>query len=347
MAHVAYPSTPNFKNCKSNYDRSKAAANDLSVTPDSESSTDLLPKRHPSRGTFLGTVKLHGTNATIVFSHGSKTPQIQARSWIIQSTSKDNSGTFALLSKIPLSQLVDQILAVQGCGNAFDEIYVCGEIAGRGVQRGVAITQLEYKSCALPGYRLYNIAQYKTFEIDIDFDSEESTTEANTLMNELTAEVCAQCPFAGAFEKDGQQIVGAGEGIVWTMVSSGTDEFDDTLLVNFKTKGDQFSTVLRPPKNKKSLGLELPEACTEFADYALGERRMEQGIEYLEGEQARQGLPIAGIDIRLIGPFIKWVVDDAIREERNEMERLSIEERDAKKVLGARVRAWYMRKCNE
>ncbi|KAJ6501056.1 hypothetical protein C8R47DRAFT_1255458 [Mycena vitilis] len=127
MAHIAYPSTPNFKNFKTDYvyalDRDRA-----------EDALEAQPhKRPPTKATFFGTVKLHGTNATVVFGNGRKVnPQIQSRSWVITDNKKDNCGTFALLSEAPLSALVDQILAVRDEGPKFREIYIAGEIAGKG-----------------------------------------------------------------------------------------------------------------------------------------------------------------------------------------------------------------------
>jgi hypothetical protein len=173
-------------------------------------------------------------------------------------------------------------------------------------------------------------------------------------MNQYTEEVCEACPFGGAFvDAAGKPVTGPGEGIVWTMVRSpymdeGEDrEFDDTFLVNFKTKGENFATTSRAPKELKNADPNAAHLAAQFADYALAERRFEQGIEYLEGEQARQGLPISGYDIKLTGAFIKWVTEDAIKEERNEMVRLGVAEKDAKRELGARAKLWYARKCRD
>ncbi|KAJ7494711.1 hypothetical protein B0H11DRAFT_1612960, partial [Mycena galericulata] len=346
-AHIAYPSTPNFKNFRTSYIRALHGE----VGAESE---ETPRKRPPTRATFFGTVKLHGTNATVVFRDGHKNnPQIQSRSWVIESANKDNLGTFALLSKAPLASLVEQILAVRG-QSQFQEIYIAGEIAGRGVQKGVAIVALEkffaifniridghwvdmrqYKSCSLPDHRIFNVAQYKTFEVDIDFETD--TANIHQLMKQYTAEVYDSCPFGAAFlDNAGKQVSGRGEGIVWTMVrspfmeESDGREFDDTILCNFKTKGESFSTTSRVPREQKNLDPTIANAAAQFADYALTERRFEQGVEYLEGEQARQGKPIVGYDMNLIGAFIKWVSEDAIKEERNEMERLGIPEREAK-----------------
>ncbi|KAJ7158777.1 hypothetical protein C8R46DRAFT_400626 [Mycena filopes] len=370
MAHILYPSTPSFKNFRTDYVRALdwRPQDDGAESPDTSAPTPR--KRPPTRATFMGTVKLHGTNATIVFSNGDTShPQIQSRSWIITDSKKDNCGTFALLSKAPLASLVNQVLAVHGTTH-FDEIYIAGEIAGRGVQKGIAIVALErffaifniridgrwvdmrqYKSCSLPDHRIYNLAQYKTFEVDIDFRN--STEDVFERMNAFTTEVYDSCPFAAAFDDAGQPISGRGEGIVWTMVRSAfmdedeDREFDDTFLCNFKTKGEKFAATAHAPKEQRILDPKLADAVTQFADYALGERRFEQGIEYLEGEQARQGNPISPYDMKLTGAFIKWVTADAIKEERNEMERLGVPEKEAKKEIGGRAKEWYSRKCNQ
>ncbi|KAJ7773243.1 hypothetical protein B0H16DRAFT_1230799, partial [Mycena metata] len=351
-AHIAYPSTPNFQNFKADY----VHALDRRPEDEDAESSDVFAsrKRPPTRATFVGTVKLHGTNATIVFNDGDKHhPQIQSRSWILTDTKKDNCGTYALLSKAPLASLVDQILAIHG-DTTFREVFIAGEVAGKGVQKGVAITALErffaifniridgrwvdmrqYKTCGLPDHRIYNVAQYKAFEVDIDF--RQPTAEVHERMNQYTTEVYDKCPFSATFvDGRGQPISGRGEGIVWTMVRSPfmdedeDREFDDTFLCNFKTKGEQFSATANAPKEPKVLNPVLADAVVQFVDYALAERRLEQGIEYLEGEQAREGKPIAGFNIKLTGAFMKWVTEDTIKEERNEMERLGVPEKDAK-----------------
>ncbi|KAF7330554.1 Glycoside hydrolase family 5 protein [Mycena venus] len=351
MAHIAYPSTPNFKNFKTDYVRTL----DWVPPQDGAASSEAPRKRPPTRATFFGTVKLHGTNATVVFKNGNKRhAQIQSRSWIIEDTKKDNCGTYALLSKAPLSSLIDQILAV----------------AGKGVQKGVAITALDrffaifniridgrwvdmrqYKGCSLPEHRIYNLAQYKNIR---SRNRLSGTNDSGSRFNVSIHRggVCEECPFGAAFvDGAGNRVTGGGEGIVWTMVRSpymdeGDDrEFDDTFLVNFKTKGENFATTSQVPKAPKNP--DIANAAAQFADYALAERRYEQGIEYLEGEQARQGWEKNGYDVKLTGAFIKWVTEDAIKEERNEMERLGVPEKDAKREVGARAKLWYARKCRD
>jgi len=184
----------------------------------------------------------------------------------------------------------------------------------------------------------------------VQIDFEKDTTAVGDEMKKYTTEVYNECPFSAAFvDAAGNHISGPGEGIVWTMVrpkdTSDIEEghlFDDTMLWNFKTKGEGFSTARAPrePKNKPT------DAVVQFAEYALAERRFEQGIEFLEQEQARTGKGTKGVyNQKLMGAFIKWVSEDAIKEERNEMEQMNVSEKDARRELGNRARQWYIAKC--
>jgi hypothetical protein len=211
----------------------------------------------------------------------------------------------------------------------------------------------QYKSCCLPAHRIYNVANCKTYEVEIDFRV--NTAAAYDRMLQYTAEVCEECPFGADFvDSVGGRISGPGEGIVWTMVRTPYMEedeehaFDDTLLCNFKTKG-KFDTVnnttVKPQQS--NVPSTLLDAAADFAEYALGERRFEQGIEYLEGEQARKGEPRAGYNVKLTGAFIEWVAADAMKEEAHEMEQRGIPQKLAKAELVRRAKQWYARRCNE
>lgn len=352
--HIPYPSTPNWTNFKRDY-----------IT-----ALNYDPMR-PRQCTFVGTVKLHGTNATIVFrNQDTRHPQIQARTWIIEDNARDNLGTRKFLSATPLHALVAEILRVRNAGSRFSEILIAGEMAGRGVQKGVAIAEMqpffaifniriddkwvdirEYKSVALPEHRIFNLAQYETFEVQVDFTKD--TTAVSKQMDEYTAIVCDKCPFGANFvAADGKKIAGKGEGIVWTMVrpaSKSEDVFDDTDLWNFKTKGEAFSTTKpRPPRNKEPQEAAPPGAVVQFTDYALGERRFEQGLEFLLQLQAQKGDRTMGsYDLKQTGAFIQWVTDDAIKEEKNEMEAMGVSEKEARRGISTRARLWYMEKCKE
>src|SRR3954447_23909367 len=94
---------------------------------------------------FAGTVKVHGTNITIVFRNYGSHPQIQSRNRIITSDSAatDNSGAAAFLTPW-LGKLKGEVERALGKQYAtWKEIMITGEFAGQGVQKGVGVSGLE------------------------------------------------------------------------------------------------------------------------------------------------------------------------------------------------------------
>lgn len=353
-AFVAYPSTPAFAPFRKDYISGRLAA--------AEGTT---AKQLPSRAKFLGTVKLHGTNATVVFRNNDKrTPQIQSRSRVIDAK-KDNCGTVAHLSPAPLHELVDQILEMSGA-ETFEEIMVAGEMAGLGIQKGVAIAHVprlfaifniridnswvdmrRYASVALPAYRIFNLAAWPTYEVDIDFTL--AADVVNARMMALTDDVVRECPVGHALAAEAQQgkgkqpIIWAGEGIVWTLVESLDDsvQLDRSRLYNFKTKGKAFSTTAHAPKLPPPA--DAVAKAQAFAEYALAERRLEQGIEFVEDE-----LVVAGrkgespYQFEMFSKFAKWVLEDALREEGYKMEEMGANEKLARKHMYDHIKAWFV-----
>ncbi|EJD46960.1 hypothetical protein AURDEDRAFT_151466 [Auricularia subglabra TFB-10046 SS5] len=338
-AFVAYPSTPAFAAFRKDYVFAlKAAADGTAAT------------RLPSRAKFLGTVKLHGTNATVVFRKNNKrAPQFQSRSRVIDAKT-DNCGTVAHLSLAPLHELVGQILRVSGA-KTFEEIMVAGEVAGVGIQKGVAIAHIprlfaifniridgvwvdmrRYAAVSLPAHRIFNLAAWPTYEVEIDFTL--ATNDVNVRMMSLTDDVVRECPVGHALASEAlqtkgkQPIIWAGEGIVWTLVESLEDGvgFDRSRLYNFKTKGKAFSTTAHAPKLLPSA--DAVAKAQAFAQYALAERRFEQGIEFVEEELALVGKKgESPYQFEMFSKFAKWVLEDAIREERYKMEEMGVDEK--------------------
>ncbi|KZV89421.1 hypothetical protein EXIGLDRAFT_771768 [Exidia glandulosa HHB12029] len=363
-AFVAYPSTPAFAPFrKSVYRNSQESRPEVLASPEFQ--------RIPTRGKFFGTVKLHGTNATVVFLNGNSSTahaQIQSRSRVIDAKT-DNGGTVAHLSRAPLADLVAQILTAAGRKpGEFRELMVAGEMAGQGIQKGVAIAYMprffaifniridgewvdmrRYKDVALPAYRIFNVAAWPTYEIDIDLVGE--TKEVVARMNELTDDVVKACPVGAALAhevqaiKAGQQIIWAGEGIVWTMVESLEDgvPLSRKELLNFKTKGEAFKTTAHAPSLARDADAVARAAA--FAQYALAERRFEQGIEYLEQELVQDGK--AGdspYQMQLFSKFVSWVLADALTEEKDKMEEMEADPKLAKSALFEKTKEWFMAK---
>jgi len=345
MAFVPYPSTPDFAKFERDhrYDEGSKAR----------------------KGTFLGTVKLHGTNISIVYTMSNRaTPQFQSRNQIITPT-KDNIGAVAFLSKAPLRPVIDEIMRIYEQED-FTEVLIAGEWAGEGIQKGTALSSLprfyaifniridghwvdlrKYTTVHSPEHRIYNIINFTTYSIDIDFQTDISAIIDG--MENLTKAVATKCPVGAELKEDLSTLMAAldvsgskkkklapvstGEGIVWTLVP---EPSFDTTLYNFKTKSERFLTAAKAPKEPRvDRSGELAKA-KDFADFALAERRYEQGVEYLQevGKNPK--------DTKNIGEFIRWVANDVIKEEGWRMEEKGTNEQDVRKVVTDRARAWYL-----
>ena len=348
MAFVPYPSTPDF----AKFER------DLRYNDEGSKL---------QKGTYIGTVKLHGTNITIVYTLSDRaTPQFQSRNQIITPT-KDNMGAAAFLSKIPLRPLIDEIMRIYEQDD-FTEVLIAGEWAGEGIHKGIALSSLprffaifniridghwvdlrKYATVHSPEHRIYNIMNFTTYSIDIDFRNDTSAIIAE--MENLTKVVATNCPVGAELKEDLPAVMAAldvsgskkkklapvstGEGIVWTLVP---EPPFDTTLYNFKTKSEQFLTSARAPKEPRvDRSGELAKA-KDFADFALAERRYEQGVEYLRevGKNPK--------DTKNLGEFIRWVVNDVIKEEGWRMDEVGTNEQDVRKVVTDRARGWYLRR---
>lgn len=354
MSFVPYPSTPDFAKFR----------RDLRFRDEG---------RHLLKGTYTGTVKLHGTNITIVYTLSNReTPQFQSRNLIITPT-KDNVGAAASLSKAPLRPLIDEIMRIYGQED-FTEVLIAGEWAGEGIQKGTALSSLprfyaifniridghwvdlrKYTTVHSPEHRIYNIMNFTTYSIDIDFRTDTSATVVE--MDNLTKAVATKCPVGAELKEElkddlsdlmaaldvsgGKKkkpaTLSTGEGIVWTLVP---EPPFDTTLYNFKTKSELFLTSANAPKEPRVDRSEELARAKDFTDFALAERRYEQGEEYLQefGKDPK--------DTKNLGEFIRWVANDVIKEEGWRMEEMGTNEQDVRKVVADRARAWYLRRRN-
>lgn len=274
--------------------------------------------------TFKGTVKLHGTNAGIV--KYKDRIEFQSRERVL-TLEFDNAGFALAMSGKNLDFLFDGI-------EFNDHIAVYGEWCGGNIQKGVAIGKLP-KMFVIFGYKvddvwietpcdqifdkemhIYHIDMFKTFSIDINFNSPESVQ--NQLID-WTIEVEEKCPVGATFG-----VEGIGEGIVFTCVT------DPTL--KFKSKGEKHSSskvkVLNP------VDTEEIESINEFVDYALTENRLKQGIHYL----GLSGLPLHQ---KSTGDFLSWIVKDIIKEEEDTIVKNQIDLKKAKSQIAIKARQWF------
>lgn len=283
--------------------------------------------------TFKGTVKLHGTNAGIVYNAKTKDIHFQSRENII-TPQKDNagfatwaSGSYEVLDLIDL--IIDENPDVE-------LIHIYGEWAGPGIQKGVGISGLENKKFFVFsilvdgkeifedfnfGYnRIWDLKEFDTYTIAIDFNRPDNSQ--NKLV-ELTLSVEEQCPVARYFG-----LTGIGEGIVWKNYETG---------LTFKVKGEKHSvTKVKTVKEIAAVDIEKFNQLNDFAEAACSENRLKQGIDKL------RELGFDPLDNKNTGEFIKWVAGDIFKEE---IDTITANEFDTKKlggVISRKAREFYL-----
>jgi hypothetical protein len=221
-------------------------------------------------------------------------------------------------------------------GHPDEGVMIAGEFCGRGVQSKVAICRLPLMFVALAVRRgtrwpwidlgtsgtsgttsgaglcagleaqgFHCIADFPTYALRVDLSSPEAALEE---AQRLTLEIDRECPVA--LQLSGGTVRGPGEGIVWTCV-----ERPHSTRLWFKTKGPTH-TAPGPPKQPPASSIPGGRpAVAALAASVVPEWRLEQGLAYLR----EMGLASGGTEVSTkdIPAFVRWVTDDAFREERD------------------------------
>ena len=309
---------------------------------------------------FRGTVKLHGTNAGIVYDVATDTISYQSRERELSLTS-DNAG-FMLWAKSHESIFIQYFEACfhNGLMEQFaprktnkmpTKLVLFGEWCGGNIQKGVAITGLPkmfvifaYKGmyadddsvwANMPSFievsqravpNIYWINEFPTYEIDIDFNFPEI---AQNKMIEITEAVEAECPVGKHFG-----VSGIGEGVVWTCVTPGYNDSGTW----FKVKGEKHSSS--KVKTLAAVDVEAVENMKAFIESVVTESRLEQGLDNLVREQL---LPF---DMKSLGDFIRWVYNDVVKEEADTIVANQIDTKKLGSAIANVARPWYIQRYN-
>lgn len=308
---------------------------------------------------FIGTVKTHGTNASIVLDEKG----------VISFHSKNNilgyidiSEEFHLNSDNAefaqtmyrrlngVKDIIEQAKTLLGDDLRYP-LKISGEWVGQGVQKGVGVAFLPQKTLILFGvkngetcqkskqgwlplattqgvcsndYHIYNVMQFPTYKITIDFNNPELSQ--NTLV-ENTNKVEEECPVAKAL---GVTETLLGEGIVYQPEDP---EYCWDSGNWFKVKGEKHS--VSKVKTLAAVCPEKLETIQKFVEYAATSNRLEQGLQEV------------GLDQKLVGPFIGWVYRDINKEESDVLEENNLSMKDVGKNLSSVAREFYLTKLNE
>ena len=179
------------------------------------------------------------------------------------------------------------------------------------IQKGVAVSGLEKKFAvfsvlvdgqyvpvintitpSLCAKGIYRIIDFPTYSIEIDFSN--PNLSINT-MTEITEEVEKECPVGKHFGNEG-----IGEGVVWSC------SYFEGGFLNFKVKGEKHSSS--KVKKLASVDTEKVANIQKFVDYAVTESRLNQAVEQVFTINSQTP------DIKGMGDFIRWVVNDVVKE---------------------------------
>lgn len=300
---------------------------------------------------IVGTVKLHGTHADIVIHHDDSII-FQSRNVVGLNTEKDNAGFAAAMSKKvkPLLRLRDVIVGRFTQLNPTTPldrnrpIIIAGEWIGESVQKGVAIARLskrfviisvnvngiwqkdnDYSAIALPNHDIYNVSRAGLFKKTLhpqDISRTISELEA------VTEQIAHKCPFAETFGIEGE-----GEGIVWKLAC---DPYNANPALWFKTKGGRFKpTFARALRQCSEVAEHNREVAAGLAKTWCSEQRMDQGLEYLREMDIGQ-------DSKALTPFLKWVQNDIMVEERALIAQHKVDGASLRIEVAKIAKPWYM-----
>lgn len=284
-------------------------------------------------------VKLHGTNAGVqVFSDGKIIAQSRETELI---NGIDNYG-FAKWVDFHKEKW-------QKVASDDKEYIIYGEWCGKGVQKGVAISDVSNKIFAVFAARLLNsdnsiiiepnelqslvknipdtyVLPWHDTTLYVDWLSDESRLLTITnLINSLVLEVEKVDPWVEANFK----IKGVGEGLVFYPVSQEHLSLKDFNNLVFKAKGEahkNIKTALPAQANPQ-----LASNIDSFVDMVLSEARLEQGANQT-------------YDIKLIGKFLAWIALDVQKETKDELEASGLTWEQVNKALISKARVWYLNK---
>ena len=318
---------------------------------------------------YIGTTKLHGTNASIIL-HEDGVISFHSKSKLLGYVTADKE--FILLSDNAefaqsmyrrlesVETIVKDVLVQVKNPEGIVEypVKISGEWCGQGIQKGVGISYLPKRSFFIFGiksgetdqenkngwlsmYCLNGVGGFDTMSDGIytimDFSTKKITIDFNNpeysqnLLVKATEEVENECPVSKQLNlKDSEGNPALlGEGLVWTPVDVNYCWDSGNW---FKTKGQKHS--VSKVKSVAEISPEKLNSIKEFVEYSVTENRLQQGLQEV------------GLDQKNIGKFIGWVSKDVSKEEGDTLETNNLSMKEVGKYIASKSREWYINKLN-
>ena len=294
-----------------------------------------------------GTVKLHGTNAGVCFDakHGF---WAQSRNDVI-TPEKDNAGFafFAHTNEAVFMKMIHEVAQEHQIDLQENTIAIYGEWAGKGIQKGMGITELDkffaifalkvrplngdtayWLDCTKlknPEKRIYNINDFETFEVEIDFNQ---PGEAQNQMIDQMLKVEAECPFAKTLGASG-----IGEGIVFITWFKGNRHI-------WKVKGEKHAnSKVKKLKKVDNAKLQLIQETAQKVTPAWRlEQMYQKTFDTLNG-----GVPTK----EGTGDFLRNVVQDVMKEDMDLIAEAGLEPKQVNGAISKIARVWLFEQLDK
>lgn len=291
---------------------------------------------------LIGTVKIHGTNSSAGLDLKDNSLFCQSRNRVL-SLDDDNYDFVKYVedNKSEFLKIFDEIKNKINTEN-YDSIIIYGELAGKGIQNKVAVSEVErfFAPFSVRGVnkdtvdildvkleinesiRFYPIETFGVYNVELDLDN---VHLAQQEIKDITIAIENECPVGKYFG-----ISGIGEGIVFT---------DETRTYSFKSKGEKHS--VSKVKTIANVDVEKIKKIQDFIEYSVTENRLNQGIEYLK-EMNKE------LDISSIVDFLRWLANDVLKEEQDVITENGLDN-DLKTIMKSvsnKGRKWFMDKIN-
>lgn len=311
---------------------------------------------------FKGTVKLHGTNAG-VGSNAAGDFWVQSKENIITPL-KDNAG-FAMYvhgAQSVFDALIDAAKAITPLQD-HQSLLVYGEWCGGNIQKNISLSQhpklfvlfgiavaepdgtkawftedqINTVYQAVPdaqAARVYNIYDFPTFELSIDF---ERAHESINTMCEITNQVEAECPVGKQLGSTAENGSTVGEGVVWKCVEPGYESSGFWC----KVKGDKHAakhkvTTLNPVDSERINAIN--QLCEQLTPAWRLEQMLQQTFDTLNG-----GTP----SVEKTGAYIKAVMSDVMKEELDVIAAAGYTTKEITGPISRIARAYLMKELDE
>jgi len=320
------------------------------------------------RLSYIGTVKLHGTNGSVV-KHENGDISFHSKNNLLgyirdgEFTLLSDNAEFAQSMFRRKEELEDIIRVVERkvkglYGEVTYPFKLSGEYCGQGIQKGVGISYLDKRSWFIFGVKvgetdqenkigwlsvshlegitdnsshekgIYSITDFPVFKVDIDFQNPEYSQNKLVEFTEMVENCCPVSEVLGLKNSDGEP-QRLGEGLVWTPVS---EDYCYDSGNFFKTKGKKHS--VSKVKSVAAVCPEKLESIQKFVEYSVTDNRLEQGIQEV------------GLDQKLIGQYIGWVNRDVNKEEADTLEASNLTMKDVGKKISDKARQFYLDRLN-